>query len=117
MIEEHPNKTESHKIEQYEAEIELIDLLRVMWRWKYLIIAVTIICGLIAAIIGLNKVKIYSIEMVIKPGILSVKENGGSVFIDSPQNIESLIDSETFNKDNINLRKHKSINPHALSRL
>jgi len=94
---------ENHrKIEHYEDEIELIDILRVIWKWKYLIIAGTVAFGLIATIISFNMTKIYSIDMVLRPGILSFGEQGKNIYIDSPDNIKALIDSGTFNNDILN---------------
>ncbi|MBW2640199.1 MAG: hypothetical protein JRE10_08580 [Deltaproteobacteria bacterium] len=101
---------ENHrKIENYEDEIELIDILRVIWKWKYVIIAGTIFCGVIAAIISFNMAKIYSVDMVLRPGILSIgsgeqnvytnssqnmvlnlREQGKNIYIDSAQNIKAL---------------------------
>jgi len=102
MIEDCQIKTEGHKVEYFEDEIELIDILRVIWKWKYLIIGGTIVCGLIAAIISFNMTKIYSIDMVLRPGILSFGEQGKNIYIDSPDNIKALIDSGTFNNDILN---------------
>ena len=102
MNESHQSRTETHQEEYYEDEIELIDILRVIWKWKYLILAGTIVCGLIAAIISLNMRKIYSIDMILMPGILKVGMEGNDVYIDSPQNIKGLIDSGTFNNDILN---------------
>ena len=102
MNESHQSRTETHQEEYYEDEIELIDILRVIWKWKYLILAGTIVCGLIAAIISLNMRKIYSIDMILMPGILKVGMEGKVVYIDSPQEIKGLIDSGTFNNDILN---------------
>ena len=102
MNENHQTQTESHRIEHYQDEIELIDYLRVIWKWEYFIIADTVAFGLIAAIISFNMPKIYSIDMVLRPGILSINERGKNVYIDSPQNIKALIDSETFTNDILN---------------
>ena len=82
-----------------EDEIELIDVFRVLWKWKYLILAGTIACGLIAAIISNNMKKIFSIDMVLKPGILKERSK---VYIDSPEKIKALIDSGAFNNDILN---------------
>jgi capsular polysaccharide biosynthesis protein len=95
----HPTQEESNRIEHYEDEIELIDILRVIWKWKYLIISGAVVCGLIAAIISFNMSKIYSVDMTLRPGILSIGEEGKNVYIDSSQNIKSLIESETFDND------------------
>ena len=81
-------------------EIELIDLLRVLWKWKYLIIGGTILFAVAAATISLNMTKIYSVDMIVEPGILNIlsdNENEGKrVYIDSPQNIKALIDVGSF---------------------
>ena len=99
MNEDHQTQKETPKIEHYEDEIELMDYLRVIWKWKHLIIVGTVVCGVIAAIISLNMNKIYSIGMVLRPGILSIGEQGKNIYIDSPQNIKALIESGTFSND------------------
>ena len=76
---------EGQKRENYEDEIELIDILRVIWKWKYFILAGTVLCGLIAAIISLNMSKIYSTDMVLRPGILNVGEQGKNVILTLPR--------------------------------
>jgi len=102
MNEEHQTQTKTQKVENHEDEIELIDILRVIWKWKYFILSGTVLCGLIAAIISFNMSKVYSINMVLRPGILSIGPEGKNVYIDSPGNIKALIDSGTFNNDILN---------------
>jgi hypothetical protein len=46
--------------------------------------------------------KIYSIDMTLMPGILSIGEGGDTTYLDSPQNIKVLIDSGAFNNDILN---------------
>jgi uncharacterized protein involved in exopolysaccharide biosynthesis len=91
--------------EQYIDEIELIDYLRVIWKWKYLILFGTLVCGLIATIISLKMDKVYSINMVLRPGILSIGGEGKNVYIDSSQNIKALIESGTFDSSILNFLK------------
>ncbi|MDB4442194.1 Wzz/FepE/Etk N-terminal domain-containing protein [bacterium] len=83
-----------------EDEIELIDLLRVIWKWKYLIFGGTIVCALVAAIISFILPKIYSVDTIIEPGILGIvsegENQGHRVYIDSPENIKALIDVGSF---------------------
>jgi len=83
-----------------EDEIELIDLLRVIWKWKYLIIGGTAICAIVAAIISLNMAKVYSVDTILEPGILNIINEGVEanrrVYIDSPENIKALIDVGSF---------------------
>ncbi len=59
-----------------EDEIELIDLLRVIWKWKYLIIGGTFAFALVAVIISLNMTKIYSVDTILEPGILNIINDG-----------------------------------------
>ncbi|MBW2251217.1 MAG: hypothetical protein JRF60_11460, partial [Deltaproteobacteria bacterium] len=91
-----------------EDEIELIDILRVIWKWKNLILLGTVFCGVLAAIISLNMEKIYSIDMVLRPGILSIEEGGKNVYIDSPQNIKALIESGMFDNDILDYLKNNN---------
>ena len=81
-----------------EDEIELIDLLRVIWKWKYLIIGGTLACALAAIVISLIMPKVYRIETIIRPGILSFSEEGESVYIDTPDNIKALVETGAFSK-------------------
>lgn len=81
----------------YEDEIELMDLLQVLWKWKYLILLGTIVCAFIAGIVSFNMTKIYKVEMVVAPGILKIDKNGKRLYIDSLQNIQTMIEAGTFN--------------------
>jgi LPS O-antigen subunit length determinant protein (WzzB/FepE family) len=80
-------------------EIELIDLLHVIWKWKYLIIGGTVFFALTAIIISLVMPKIYRIETVIRPGILSIEKEGKKNYIDKPENIKALIETGVFTND------------------
>ena len=99
MNESNQSFVETSKGVYYEDEIELIDIIRIIWKWRYLILAGTILCGLITAIISFNMRKIYRITMILRPGILSVGEQGDKAYIDSPQDIEDLIQSGILNND------------------
>lgn len=83
----------------YEDEIELMEIFMVIWKWKYIIMAGTLFCTLAAAIISFSMPKIYSVDMVLQPGILSIGEEGKNVYIDSANNIKALIETGTFNTD------------------
>lgn len=75
----------------HEDEINLIDYLQVVWRWKYLIIAGTLISALAAAVISLYMPKVYAVEMVLAPGVLEKAEGGKNIYVDSVPNIEAVI--------------------------
>ena len=91
MNEDHQTQKESHRIEHYEDEIELIDILRVIWKWKYFILIGTAVCGLAAAIISFSMPKIYRIDMTLRPGLVSTNQYGEKVYIDSVENVKIII--------------------------
>ena len=47
-------------------EIELIDLLLIIWKWKYLILAGTLVCALVAAIVSSKKQPTYLVGTLLK---------------------------------------------------
>ncbi|MFO8163898.1 MAG: Wzz/FepE/Etk N-terminal domain-containing protein [Desulfatiglandales bacterium] len=82
-----------------EDTIELIDLLRVVWKWKWFIIIFTFLCAIGAGIISFAMPKIYEVSMMIGPGVINVDEYGKPVAIDSPSDIKSKIDSKAYNRE------------------
>jgi LPS O-antigen subunit length determinant protein (WzzB/FepE family) len=86
----------SNQTDYSEDEIELIDLIRIIWKWKYLILCGTAFCAIAAIAISLFLPKIYQIETLIRPGTLSIKEDGKSIYIDTPENIKALIEAGAF---------------------
>lgn len=90
-----------------EDEINLIDYLRVLWKWKWLIIAGTLVCAIIAAIISVQMPKIYEISMVIEPGIVGLDNSGNYIYTNS-KNISGKINEGIYNK---NIKKLLNIDP------
>jgi len=95
-------QAENNRIEFPKDEIAIIDIIRIIWKWKYFIIAGTVFCCLITGVISFVMPKTYCIEMVLRPGMLSIGKQGKNVYIDSPENIKALIDSGTFNNEILN---------------
>lgn len=91
------SEIELQPYETYEDEIELMDLLKVLWKWKYLIIAGILAFAVLAAVISANMSKIYEVKMVVAPGLLKIDDNGKRLYIDSIKNIKTMIESGTFN--------------------
>jgi uncharacterized protein involved in exopolysaccharide biosynthesis len=83
--------------DKFDDEIELMEYLQVIWKWKYVILGGSLLCALIAGVISFQMSKVYSISTVLVPGILRVGENGNNVYIDSPSNISGLLQADTFN--------------------
>jgi len=98
-----PQQTNPNEHRYYpEDEIELMDYLLVIWKWKYLILAGTVICALIAYIISFTTPKPanrYRVDMILAPGVINIDKKGREVFIDSAQNIKALIESGAFNTE------------------
>jgi len=88
---------EPQRDDQFEDEIELMDYLKVLWKWKYLILVGTLVCAIGAAVVSLNMTKIYSITTVLQPGMLKVTDDGKTVYIDSPQNVKAVIETGALN--------------------
>ena len=86
----------------FEDEIELMDYLRVMWKWKYLIMAGSFICAIVGGVISFSMPKVYRINMVLKPGVLTISQAGKEVYIDSAQNIKAIIEAGTLDREILN---------------
>jgi len=99
MSEERKVEFESQRYDQFEDEIELMDYLKVLWKWKYLILVGTLVCAIGAAVVSLNMTKIYGITTVLQPGMLKVTDDGKTVYIDSSQNIKATIETGALNGD------------------
>ena len=97
MAEARKVEFEPQRDDQFEDEIELMDYLKVLWKWKYLIIVGTLVCVIGAAVISLNMTKIYGITTVLQPGMLKVTGEGKIVYIDSPQSIKAVIETGALN--------------------
>ncbi len=82
-----------------EEEMELIELLRILWKWKYLILGGAMVCGVVAAAISLSRPEFYRATMVLRPGLLTVSEYANNVYLDSAENMEALVETGTFKKE------------------
>ena len=107
----HPQQQNSAQDNYYpDDEIELIDLLRVLWKWKWIIILITFGCMLAAGVFSFMVPKIYEVSGIIEPGVIDVKKDGSPVYLDSTANIKAKIGSGVYNsrilkKLNIDSRK------------
>ena len=112
MNEDHQTQTKTRKVEYYDDEIELMDYLLVIWKWKYIIIAGTLAFGFVAAIISFvgwkQQPTMYRTSIVLKPGIFETDETGNIAYIDSPENIKSIIENDL---------KHKILDDNKSSRI
>jgi capsular polysaccharide biosynthesis protein len=99
MTNQEPNQQQyPQNYPPYEDEINLIDYLKVLWKWKWLIIAGTLICAVAAAVISSQMPKIYEISTVIEPGIAGVKDDGGFMYIDSVASISGKLNGGIYDR-------------------
>ena len=94
-----------------EDTIELIDLLRVVWKWKWFIIVFTLACSIVAGIISFSMPKVYEVSMVVEPGVFDIGPDGKFIYLDSPLNIKSKIDSQAYNSK---IYKRLNVDPKKL---
>ena len=98
MNEDHQTQTDLRRIDNFDDEIEIMDYLIIIWKWKYVILAGTLAFGIAAAIISFIVLKqqpvMYRTSIVLKPGIVKIDENDKKVFIDTPENIKNLIEND-----------------------
>jgi hypothetical protein len=87
----------TQQMDQFEDEIELMDYLKVLWKWKYLIVVGTLVCAIGAGVVSLSMTKIWAVNTILQPGILKVTEEGKTIYIDSAQSIKALIETKAFN--------------------
>ena len=80
-------------------EIELVEILKVIWKWKYLILVGTLVFVLTAGVISSNKPKVYRINMVLKPGVVRIDRFGRRIYVDSANNMKALLEAGTFNHE------------------
>ena len=85
------------------SEIELAEIFRIIWKWKYLIVAGVLAFAAVAAVVSLNRPKIYRVSTALKLGAMSTDRRGNKVYIDTLANIKALVQAGTFNTD---LREH-----------
>lgn len=89
---------------------DLVDILRVIWKWKFIILAGTLVFAVIIAVISINSKKVYRVEMTISPGILSIPEQGKIIHIDSSANISAMINTGTFDGKILAYLKNDNLN-------
>ncbi len=94
--------------EHFDDEIQLIDYLRVIWKWKWLIILGTFVCMVVAGVVSLNMPKIYEVSMAIEPSIIGVNKDGKFIYLDSRDNIEGKIKGGIYNRG---IQEALNINP------
>lgn len=94
----HPSRDESVHYPEPGDEINLADLLRVLWKWKWLIVIGTlvIVASTVAFVYQLPRV--YEVSAVIEPGLAGINDRGDRLYLDNVDNITSKINERTYNR-------------------
>ncbi len=74
-------------------EIDLLDCLRVVRRWGWLIIIVTLISTITAGVYSFLMPEIYKCSMMLEPGTINIDEDGRPIYFDSASDIKVKVDS------------------------
>jgi len=85
--------------EYYENEIELMDILNVVWKRKWLIIIPTFIIVILAAVYSLILPKVWGVDTIIAPSKITIHTEGGQfqeVFFSDPKQLASKINNNTY---------------------
>jgi len=83
----------------FRDEIKLIDYLRVLWKWKWLILVGTLVCVVVAAVISLQMPRIYTVSMIITPGSSGWNDETGKPRpLDSLDNINGRINGGIYSR-------------------
>ncbi|BCA80098.1 Wzz/FepE/Etk N-terminal domain-containing protein [Desulfuromonas sp. AOP6] len=88
--------------EMHNDEIDLIDILRVLWQRKVMIFAITLVVTLAAAGISLVLPKVYEVSTIIEPGIRLISDTNGEtlneMMVVLPGTIKETIRGGAYNK-------------------
>jgi len=103
--------------EHYEDEIELMDVLNVFWKRKWLIIIPTLICLVLAAVFSLILPKVWGVDSIIEPSKFTTRTEGGQfqeVLVSDPKELASKINNNAYDsliaaELNIDIRKFPEI--------
>ena len=92
-------------------EVDLMDYLKVVWKWKYLIIIGTVVCAAIAGVVSLSLPKVYETTEVIEIG----KVVGSS--LTNVKAVKSIMESESFADEVIHTLNLNENPRHLLERI
>jgi len=84
---------------RYEEEVELIDILKVIWKRRYLLAGGLVFSIVVASILCLSLEKVYRTTMMIQPGGITSDDNGKRVFIDPIETVAGRIEAGIYNNE------------------
>ncbi len=81
-----------YREDRFEDEIELIDYLRVIWKWKWLIIVGTLFCALAAAIYSFTHpvIKMYNVSALIEVPVIKMYNVSALIEVDPGAKLDTV---------------------------
>ena len=80
-------------------KIGVITLMRLIWKWKILILAGTLVCALVALVISALMPHVYKVDTLVENVQIGTDKAGEKVYLGNFQNIRNLISAGAFNQD------------------
>lgn len=84
---------------RYEEKVELIDILKVIWKRRYLLAGELVFLIVVASILCLSLEKVYRTTMMIQPGGITSDDNGKRVYIDPIETVAGRIGAGVYNDE------------------
>lgn len=78
-------------------DIEINDYIRIIWKWKWLIIIISLCFAVIAGLISFSMPKIYQATMVIEQGVIGLDDDSEVIELDTASNMKSKIEYQAYN--------------------
>ncbi|MBC8176160.1 MAG: hypothetical protein H8E19_02045 [Deltaproteobacteria bacterium] len=87
-------------------QIGVITLMRLMWKWKIVILAGILVCALVAFVISISIPHVYEMDMLVENVQIGTNKVGEKVYLGDLQNIGKQISAGAFSQDILgNLRE------------
>ena len=74
-----------------------MDLVEIIWKWKYLILIGALLCTAIGVFASLQMTKVYRVSTVIEPGVVHLDSYGRVVRTCKGQELKDLIETGAMN--------------------
>lgn len=85
-----------HASQIQQDQIDLIDILRILWKRRKLIVGGTILATIVAVAVSLLLPKVYEVSAIFEPGKIKSEKNGDAVFIVTPDSLKESILGEAY---------------------
>ena len=85
--------------DRYEDEVELIDIISVIWRWRLFLASGLVVFCIFASIVCIYIDKVYRVTMAIQPGLISMDDTGKRTYMDPIETVAGRIGAGIYNDE------------------